>query len=343
MPLTFLVNETERVDDEKSGQVYDVYLIKISQPGGNFQKVVKKRFSDFKEFEKGWRKQYPNLEYKLPKSRFFNMGNDVVEERKTGLTTYLNGLATVRALRQTLAEFLKIDVNLFKDESEIKRREDNMDMMLAPPVRVGQRAGAGTNVLSTSPANSSPLASGSHSRSTSSSSSSSSAAAVPLPPANSNSNSATSSGNFVSALSSALRQPTAASASNSSSVSVSVNAAAAAAPAPAPPPPPQPQPQLESALVNYDYAPQTSQEVALTAGETVYIVDRNSDANGWWFAVKADGTQGYIPAAFVSLVPQATAAPAAAPAPSGVSTCGRCGCVPTRAVRFCPQCGSPMS
>ena len=109
--LYFSVDSTERIVEKPSGKTFDVYLIKVSGPN-KFSKICKKRFSEFKDFEKTWRPLYPNLDCELPPDRWFKSGKDVITERKIGLSVYLNKAVMVKALHAYLATFLGIDKSI---------------------------------------------------------------------------------------------------------------------------------------------------------------------------------------------------------------------------------------
>ncbi|KAL2203911.1 myosin [Sarocladium strictum] len=102
-------------------------------------------------------------------------------------------------------------------------------------------------------------------------------------------------------------------------------AAAAAVPTPAatrvPPPPPPAAPPAKpkvTAKVLYDFAGQKENELSITAGEVVEIVQKES--NGWWLAKKS-GKQAWVPAAYVEEQASAPPPPAKAkPAPPAPPT-----------------------
>jgi len=47
----------------------------------------------------------------------------------------------------------------------------------------------------------------------------------------------------------------------------------------------------------YDYEPSNDGEMAMHAGETLRITEK--DSSGWWFAVAEDGREGFVPEAYV--------------------------------------------
>lgn len=73
---------------------------------------------------------------------------------------------------------------------------------------------------------------------------------------------------------------------------------------------------LRRAKVLYDFEASESNELALRAGERVEVLD-DTDSN-WWKGRNAQGSQGYFPAAFVTMNLEAPAGvPADAPAANG--------------------------
>jgi len=94
------------------------------------------------------------------------------------------------------------------------------------------------------------------------------------------------------------------------------NASGAGRAPPPPPPPPAaarpPSPPKVMAKVLYDFAGQRENELTITAGEIVEIVQKES--NGWWLAKNPQtAQQAWVPAAYVE--EQAPPAPRAPPAP----------------------------
>ncbi|KAK6332768.1 class II myosin [Orbilia brochopaga] len=73
--------------------------------------------------------------------------------------------------------------------------------------------------------------------------------------------------------------------------------AAARAPPPPPPPPVAPPSQDPIYRVLYDFAGQSENELSLTKGEIIIIVQK--EGNGWWLAKKQDETQGWAPSAYL--------------------------------------------
>jgi len=90
----------------------------------------------------------------------------------------------------------------------------------------------------------------------------------------------------------------------------SAPAPAAAAPAPAPAPASDPAPsggdnvegkessgEGERFKSLFDYDPQNDGELAIKEGEILTITEK--DESGWWYAITADGKEGFVPASYV--------------------------------------------
>ena len=94
-----------------------------------------------------------------------------------------------------------------------------------------------------------------------------------------------------------------ASGSSSSSASSSYAAAAASSAAAAPAAAPasggesKGEGEGEEYTALYDYEPANPEEMAMKEGEALRITDK--DDSGWWYAVAADGREGYVPASYV--------------------------------------------
>lgn len=84
--------------------------------------------------------------------------------------------------------------------------------------------------------------------------------------------------------------------------------------APPPPPPAAPpaKPAKVMAKVLYDFAGQRENELSISAGDLIEIVQKEN--NGWWLAKTAEG-QAWVPAAYVEEQAAAPAPPAKKPAP----------------------------
>eukprot|EP00604_Paraphysomonas_vestita_P002536 CAMPEP_0174818762 /NCGR_PEP_ID=MMETSP1107-20130205/1617_1 /TAXON_ID=36770 /ORGANISM="Paraphysomonas vestita, Strain GFlagA" /LENGTH=207 /DNA_ID=CAMNT_0016031093 /DNA_START=1305 /DNA_END=1928 /DNA_ORIENTATION=- len=65
-----------------------------------------------------------------------------------------------------------------------------------------------------------------------------------------------------------------------------------------PPPPPPPKLTEKTAIVLYDYVPET-EGISLSRGEIIVIVDTN-DPN-WWLVRNSNGSSGWAPATFLQL------------------------------------------
>lgn len=57
---------------------------------------------------------------------------------------------------------------------------------------------------------------------------------------------------------------------------------------------------VEYCIALYDYVPQAQGDLAIKAGETIEIVQRSADANGWWTG-KVNGQVGVFPGNYVQL------------------------------------------
>ncbi|KAL2432227.1 Myosin-1 [Exophiala dermatitidis] len=90
------------------------------------------------------------------------------------------------------------------------------------------------------------------------------------------------------------------------------------APPPPPPPPPAaaaaPPPSKPQAKVKYDFNSPNANELSITAGEIVEIVQK--EGNGWWLCKNPQtNAQGWAPSAYVEEIEQRAAAPPPPPAP----------------------------
>lgn len=70
---------------------------------------------------------------------------------------------------------------------------------------------------------------------------------------------------------------------------------ASAAPVPAPVPA-----QAQTCTALYDYTAQAQGDLSFTAGAVIEVVDRTSDANGWWTG-RYNGQTGVFPGNYVQL------------------------------------------
>jgi len=99
-------------------QTYTVYHINVEAPNLAKQ-VFKKRFNEFREFDKGWQKVYPGLHntYRLPTAKIqktiFVKKHVLVEERRQKLEPYLRGIASVKSLQPLLSQFLQLPADIF--------------------------------------------------------------------------------------------------------------------------------------------------------------------------------------------------------------------------------------
>jgi hypothetical protein len=76
-----------------------------------------------------------------------------------------------------------------------------------------------------------------------------------------------------------------------------VEAQQAASAVAAPPPPPPPAFQVSVKLAGWPFQASEASQVALAANESVQVMEKTSDA--WWKVRKGDGSEGYVPAAYL--------------------------------------------
>ncbi|EGX49579.1 class II myosin, variant 2 [Orbilia oligospora] len=97
--------------------------------------------------------------------------------------------------------------------------------------------------------------------------------------------------------------------------SMGSSVASTRAPPPPPPPPPAATPSQDPmARALYDFAGQSANELTLTKGEILIILQK--EGNGWWLAKKADDTQGWAPSAYLKEEEAAKPPPPPPPPPA---------------------------
>eukprot|EP00457_Paulinella_chromatophora_P004045 gb/GEZN01004055.1/.p1 GENE.gb/GEZN01004055.1/~~gb/GEZN01004055.1/.p1 ORF type:complete len:551 (+),score=52.69 gb/GEZN01004055.1/:119-1771(+) len=91
---------------------YTVYEVQLQ--GSGIDKIVNKRWSDFKAFDQTWRKLYPNVHklFFLPRDTLQSLvaknSRGVTSYRREGLEIYLQGLAKVTAVQPLMELFLEL-------------------------------------------------------------------------------------------------------------------------------------------------------------------------------------------------------------------------------------------
>ena len=87
-----------------------VFHVQISTEQGEI--TVPKRFSDFRSFDKHWRKLYPMIPVRFPPRVFFgNRSRQVTNERRVQLKVYLHALCSLDESRQLVAQFLGVSTS----------------------------------------------------------------------------------------------------------------------------------------------------------------------------------------------------------------------------------------
>jgi len=103
---------------------YVAYHIHVQTPKG--ERVVLRRMHEFHEFHKIWSSLYEGLkeQFPLPSSYAIIRTAGVIEKRRQGLETYLQGLNEVKAMRPLLAQFLGLEESEMYGESKVQRAPD---------------------------------------------------------------------------------------------------------------------------------------------------------------------------------------------------------------------------
>lgn len=104
--LIWSCDEVKKLLNPSTNKPFVVYVIHVH--GHGYDHIFSTRYSQLEDFDSSFRKDFPNVPFKLPGKKLFGSSSTlVIDERRRAFPRYLEGVCGVRALWERVGKFIQ--------------------------------------------------------------------------------------------------------------------------------------------------------------------------------------------------------------------------------------------